>query len=625
MKIIRRAYTYLIALISLEVVIWGMINLLRTIFGHGLAFPSASTLSMALALVLVGVPVFAGHWFWIQKNEEEFEERNSYLRGLFFYGAFAGLFVPVVQNTLALVNRGGLALFKVNARFAFIGGTQSTIDNLIAIFVNLLIGVYLFRLYTQRSEPKVRAHLTEISRLHGYLWVFYALFFILIGTQQMLRFLLTGRDLVINSTGFGPFVNGLSLVVVGAPLWVGFWNYRQKMDAGEDHPPSAVRLTFLFLFSFLGIIVTLVSASLSVYPLIQTALRDPQGTEDLIARIANPFSIGFPVAVFWFYFHTWLKRDIETKYAPPEKRGISRFYAALLAVIGFGATLTGFGFFLSVFASFLYGTSIFNNAIRGSLANSLAILLTGLPLWMVYWRELDHPKNEDLIENTGSLTRRGYLYIAIFGTVIASMVSAIGLANDILFGFFGKRESIFGSGELASLFLTIEFVVFAIYHWRTIREDNQFLKENETESPKSEKGIVLIGYEKAISDEIIAAVKSRIADARIRAVSMAELHAAPITADEIVLLSLDEAGYTADKLSPNNQVVIQTSEGFVNGKALTGEDIQTATKAIVASLYGKSAFGKSKNQPWQIAAYIIAALFLVQVLFGVVAMIVSSF
>lgn len=625
MKIIRRAYTYLIALISLEVVVWGLINLLRTIFGNGLAFPSANTLSMALALILVGVPVFAGHWFWIQRNEEEFEERTSYLRGLFFYGAFGGIFVPVAQNALALVNRGALALFKIETHLAFIGGAQSTLDNLIAIFVNLLLGFYLFRVYTQTSEEKIREHFTEISRLHGYLWVFYALFFILIGSQQMLRFLMVSENAIINGRGFSPLVNGLSLAIVGVPLWVSFWSFRQKKDFEEDKNPSPVRLTFLFLFSFLGIIVTLVTASLSAYPLLQVALRDPQGTADLITRIANPLSIGLPVAVFWFYFHRWLKLDIETKYAPSEKRGISRFYAALLSVIGLGATLTGLSIFLSVFASFLYGDSIFSDALRGKLSSSLATLFTGLPLWLLFWRELDNPEKEHVLENTSSITRRAYLYIAIFGTVIASMISAITLAYKVLFGLFGQHKPIFGSDELASLLLTIEFVIFAIYHWRAIRVDNLFLRENESKQAPFSKGIVLVGYSKTIADEIVGSVKTRIPEARIRVVSTSELKKGTIDSDEIVFLSLDEVGYTAENLSPNNPILVQTTGSFNHANELRSDDAQTAVKAILALLQGKSLPGKTKSLPWQIVAYIMAALFTIEILFTLVTLIVSSF
>ena len=57
MKTIRRIYFYAVALISMEVVLWGMIGLARSIFSNS-SSGGVSQLSEALALILVGVPVF---------------------------------------------------------------------------------------------------------------------------------------------------------------------------------------------------------------------------------------------------------------------------------------------------------------------------------------------------------------------------------------------------------------------------------------------------------------------------------------------------------------------------------------------------------------------------------------
>jgi hypothetical protein len=57
MKTIRRLYFYAVALISLEVVLWGLIGLLRSIVGQVIN-DSAQALAQALSLILVGVPIF---------------------------------------------------------------------------------------------------------------------------------------------------------------------------------------------------------------------------------------------------------------------------------------------------------------------------------------------------------------------------------------------------------------------------------------------------------------------------------------------------------------------------------------------------------------------------------------
>ena len=68
-----------VALISLEVVLWGLINLLRSIIDETVG-GGAEALARALAFVLVGVPIFLFHWLWAQhvsSRDEEEKNRQS--------------------------------------------------------------------------------------------------------------------------------------------------------------------------------------------------------------------------------------------------------------------------------------------------------------------------------------------------------------------------------------------------------------------------------------------------------------------------------------------------------------------------------------------------------------------
>ena len=100
MRTIRRLYFYAVALISLEVVLWGVIGLLRSIFSTQL-IDTTDVLSQALALVLVGLPIFLFHWLWSQRTAaKDEEERSASLRAIFFYAVLLGTLVPVAQNLL---------------------------------------------------------------------------------------------------------------------------------------------------------------------------------------------------------------------------------------------------------------------------------------------------------------------------------------------------------------------------------------------------------------------------------------------------------------------------------------------------------------------------------------------
>ena len=66
MKSIRRLYFYLVAFISIEIVLWGLVGLLRSIVDDNVS-GGADALAQALALILVGVPIFLIHWLWAQR------------------------------------------------------------------------------------------------------------------------------------------------------------------------------------------------------------------------------------------------------------------------------------------------------------------------------------------------------------------------------------------------------------------------------------------------------------------------------------------------------------------------------------------------------------------------------
>src|SRR5690606_14161463 len=104
MSTVRRLYFYALTLISIEVVIWGAVNLLRTIVSRGLV-GGGSLLATGLSLVLVGTPIFLLHWRAAQKDaREEAEEQASRIRAVFLYAVLAAALIPIVYAVLALLH-----------------------------------------------------------------------------------------------------------------------------------------------------------------------------------------------------------------------------------------------------------------------------------------------------------------------------------------------------------------------------------------------------------------------------------------------------------------------------------------------------------------------------------------
>ena len=190
MRTIRRLYFYAVAFISLEVVLWGVIGLLRSIVSSTLV-DLADALAQALALVLVGVPIFLFHWIWVQRAAaREEEEQIASLRAVFFYAVLLSTLIPVFQNVLALVSRSLLDFAGIDPTRAILGGYQTWQDNLIAIFINAITAAYFWNSLkdTWGTLPETE-NFADVRRLYRFLWLLYSVLMAVFGAQQTLRFL----------------------------------------------------------------------------------------------------------------------------------------------------------------------------------------------------------------------------------------------------------------------------------------------------------------------------------------------------------------------------------------------------------------------------------------------------
>ena len=232
MKTIRRLYFYAVAFISIEVVIWGIISLLRSIFTANKIVDSASTLAQALSLILVGVPIFLVHWLWAQRvSAKDDEEKTATLRAIFLYGILLATLIPVVQNLLALISRTFLSTANLYVSRAIVGGSQTWIDNLIAIVINLLIAAYFWNILKDewRTLPETE-NFAEIRRLYRFIWMLYGLLMVVYGAQQALDYAFTlSTQNVLGVMGRETVVNAIALLVVGVPIWYFSWRILQDV------------------------------------------------------------------------------------------------------------------------------------------------------------------------------------------------------------------------------------------------------------------------------------------------------------------------------------------------------------------------------------------------------------
>ncbi len=626
MRTIRRLYFYLVALISVEVVLWGLINLLRTTLASELAFPGADTLAQALALIVVGMPIFLLHWLWAQRATRDPEEHSATLRAVFLYAVLLATLVPVTQNVLAFINRSLVQSAGIDSYRALFGGAQTWVDNLIAIGLNLIAAAYFFNVLRRDwATLSDKENFADIRRLYRYLWVLYSLLMLIFGAQQVLRFLFYIPSAILGEPGREMFVNGLALLLVGTPVWAYMWTVCQNAVHEPGEGGSTLRLVVLYLLGLAGVIVVLSSAGVLVDTLLRFALGERLDAYTLLGRIGAPISIAIPLGVVWAYYGTWLSREIAA--APqPRRSGLGRFYAYILSIIGLVATFIGLALLLSFVIEALVGMSaVWGNLLRNRLTASVATLLAGLPLWLAAWRPMqaqalaagdegDHARR--------SLVRRAYLYLAIFATVIGGMISAIAVVYIVLFGVLDHFTENFVLDVLNALQLLGLFIAFLAYHWMALRMDGghaaDALATRQGQFP------VLI-FEPAGSDfaaRMQAALHKASPEIPVAAQSVADgipdgaeavravVLPASLASNPPEALRLWLADYSGDKL-----VVPVEVKGWywIGGIPRNAFDLAAQTLRQMAE--GQEVRLSSGTSAWQMVAYIFAILFGLQLLF----------
>jgi len=626
MKTIRRLYFYAVAFISMEVVLWGLIGLARSIFSDSVG-GGVDQLAQALALILVGVPVFGIHWWAAQRSaKNDVGEHASGVRAFFFYAAMLALLVPLVQNGLAFLNRLILTAFDLSVSRAVFGGSQSLSDNLIAALMNALLAIYFLSvLRADWQSVKDNASLRITRRIYRYIWVFYSLIMSIAGVQQILRYLLS-RPAASSSyyTDKSWFVNGLVLTLVGVPLWAWTWKTVQDSTSDEAERASLLRLGVLYLLSLSGVIFVLAVTGVVVNNLLQMILGEFSGFQELMREINEPLSIGIPLGAVWAYYGHWLKRDLAAVPDAPRRAGMNRLYTYILALIGLGATFTGIILLLSFVIDTTLGSGIWVGNLRSHLASSLATLIVGIPLWLLTWRPMQ--AEAFAADDTGdharrSIVRKTYLYLILFIGVVGGMIAAVQLASLLFKALLGTTPSGFTTNLLNTLQMLILFGGLLAYHWQSLRRDGIHASENLDKKHADFTVMLIDDGSEALSRQLAAAMEKESqqlnllihpAEKAIPAKTGKSVHAV-ILPENLALEPTEKLDVWLRQYNGNKLII--PSESSNASSWFWVKSASEAAKAIRHLAEGEKIKSASKSPGWMIAVYILAGMMGLEILF----------
>jgi hypothetical protein len=625
MKTIRRLYFYAVAIISMEVVVWGIISLLRSIFSADKITNDASTLAQALALIFVGVPIFLIHWLWAQRvSAKDDEEKTASVRAIFFYGILLGTLIPAVQNLLALIDRTFLSAANLYVTRAIVGGSQTWVDNLIAIIVNLLIAAYFWNTLKEewRTLPETE-NFTEIRRLYRFIWMLYGLLMTIYGAQQALDYAFTmSVGNVLGALGRETAVNAIAMLVIGAPIWFFSWKTLQDVLTDSAEKESYLRLGILYLISLGGVIVVLTAGGNLIYMLLMQVLGEGKKIAEFIQDIGGPISIGVPFAVVWAYYGKWLDQQFAFDEDSPRRAGKKRLYFYILSFLGLGATLFAVISLFSVVIDLAFTRAYLSSSgFASALSTALGALAAGLPLWQLTWR----PVQADALAEGSvgdharrSVIRKTYLYLVLFAAVIGGMISGGTLIFTLINSALGGGAGDFTKSALNSLQILVWFVVVLLYHLSALRMDGVATADTLEEKQKEFKLVVLDDGNGRFVESVKAAFAKRAPKLPLTVVNVNEGISADLQADALVM-----SGSLAINLPENVGAWIRSFGGIrliveddLAGVAWMNDLGQAADSAKAIAEGGQIRPHSSKGtSAWTYVAYVFAALFALQLLF----------
>jgi len=634
MKTVRRLYFYAIAFISFEVVLWGVIGLIRSIVNPHLITDNAQALATALSLILVGVPFFLVHWVWAQRAAaREEEEKTATLRAVFLYGALFATLLPAVQNLLALINRTFIGAARLSYESALIGGTQSWPDNLIAIVLNLSLAAYFWSIL--RAEwptlPDTK-NFKDIRRLYRYLWMLYGLLMIIFGAQQNLRFILYIPTDLIGSVRRETFINATALLLIGTPIWFFAWRSIQDALSDPDESNSLLRRVVLYLLA-LGATITVLSASGNIlFKLLSRLMGESISTIDFIQNVSGPLSILIPFGALWAYYGGWLNRQFASEENLQRRSEMKRVYFYILAIIGLGATITGLLLlFAHIINQLTNGTDVSTpDFLLRELAGAIAVIIVSLPLWLRAWR----PMQAEAIEAgemggyaRRSVIRKAYLYLVLFASVLGTMTpAAIIVFLLIQAALKGQVESNFPNSILNAIATLVTFAVVLAYHFVALRQDG-LAQSDALEEKQARFSVLIFDHDGKFGDSVKAAFAKAAPKVQLTVLSAKEKISPDLKADVVILpgsLSMNPPENLAawTRSFAGTRLIVPDETAGIYWINDLGQLAQSTQALAEGQEIGAQSAMRS-TPVWTYVAYVFAAMFALQLIFILLALGIS--
>ena len=445
-----------------------------------------------LALLVVGFPIWAVHWWLIQRGiaTDEAEARSA-IRSAFFT---AVLTVTLVRWTAASIE----IMRQLFAAALGVGEpAEGTAPRVLSELALLLAvgGVWLGHVSLMRRARwslSLTGPADWLPRLYGYAAALTGLSLLVWAVADSLTLLVDAllfpRSVI--GTRLVPLSRDLALLVTGLVVWSLHWGEALRLTARfVREQRSLVRWAYLGFVVFSGLTGLLVAVALSLHALLRWLLGVPDGDlADRLRQLLEPVPWAVVTAIVWWYHRRTMQHEARALTAQP---GTGRDWATettrslvyLSAFVSLVVTLIGCGGLIGTLIDVVLATigSGTLGTYRESLALELALVLVGGGAWLASWRTVILRTARSPADERRSLSRRVYLF-AVLGLGVLVLLGTLGfVVYEVILWIVGLTMFSAAIGAASEpLGFALVAALFLAYHASVLAQDSRVLEKAPT-------------------------------------------------------------------------------------------------------------------------------------------------
>lgn len=441
-SIVRRLYIYAAAFIGLQMLAAGLRQLLHalletTLVPDAVSSPDFRTeqISISIALLVVGLVLWAVHWRWVQRSLVQPDERHSALRRLYGYLVLLVAIISLLFNCYDLVAR--LLQGAASIQRPEIGRASADIA------VNGLIWLAHWRIFSSdRVLVEQTGATATLRRWYLVLIQAVSLSMASFAAVSVVAVLITSLlEPVISGTTRASFV--LPGLIAGFVLWLPheLWA-RQLLRFPTPLQVDESRSTLRHVYAALVITVTVLALLSGLVVVVYSFMLIGLGGTTWSAErwnVVQAVAMITVAAPLWIYHRARLAEQAQITTVQARVDTARRTIDYLTAAVGLVTLFFGLGGLLSTLLRLAFTPDVLLGSLQESLSFNLALSSVALPVYG--WTLLRRARLvSGSVEEQQTLARRMYLYGALLFGIVALIVAVVALVRLVLQTVLGAAE-----------------------------------------------------------------------------------------------------------------------------------------------------------------------------------------